>query len=149
MPISQPQATDLQNSPEHSVLHRIIAADPNAAVKTIIVDGSSVTKIGDADGPNYSKIEANGMLEFNGEATVWDDLRIVPGAFQFAGNADPSIEDWQPGGSGITFKVYKFKENDEVFFTCQMPHSYKEGSDIIAHLHWTPADRGDEEVARL
>ena len=94
---------------------------------------------------NYSEFETDGTLEFHGNATVWDDLRIVPGAFQFAGNADPTLQTWQPGGAGTEFKVYKFKENDEVFFTCQIPHSYKEGTDIGAHLHWTPGDRGVAE----
>ena len=28
---------------------------------------------------------------------------------------------------------------EEVYFTAQLPHSYKEGSDIEAHVHWTPA----------
>lgn len=79
------------------------------------------------------------------DETVWEDLRIVPGAFEFAGVSDPTLSDWQPGGSGATFKIWKFQENDEVFFTCQLPHSYKEGTDIKAHLHWTPADRGNEE----
>ena len=76
---------------------------------------------------------------------VWEDLRIVPGAFEFAGASDPTLESWQPGGAGATFKVWKFKQLDEVFFTCQLPHTYREGTDIRAHVHWTPADRGVAE----
>ena len=79
------------------------------------------------------------------QETVWDDLRIVPGAFQFSGTSDPSIQDWQPGGSGATLKIYKFKKNDQVFFSCQMPHTYKLGTNLMAHVHWTPCDRGNEE----
>jgi hypothetical protein len=85
----------------------------------------------------------NGAIELND--TVWDDLRIVPGAFEFAGASDPTLSNWQPGGAGTTFKVWKFLENDEVFFTCQLPHTYKQGTDIKAHLHWTPCDRGAAE----
>lgn len=77
--------------------------------------------------------------------TVWDDLRIVPGAFSFLGAADPTLSAWQPGGSGTTFRVYKFQKNDEVFASCQMPHKYKEGADLEFHIHWTPCDRGNEE----
>ncbi len=76
---------------------------------------------------------------------VWDDLLINSGIFSFAGAADPALESWQPGGSGTTYKVYKFKKNDEVYFTCQMPHTYKQGSEIRVHVHWTPGDRGTEE----
>ena len=76
---------------------------------------------------------------------VWDDLRIVPGAFEFIGASDPTIVDWQPAGSGTTFKVYAFQKTNEAFASCQMPHSYIDGSDLYFHLHWTPKDRGTEE----
>lgn len=76
---------------------------------------------------------------------MWVDVKIVPGAFEFAGSSDPTLGDWQPGGSGTTFKVYKFASNDEVFFTVQLPHTYKEGTDLHAHIHWTPGSRGNEE----
>jgi len=145
MAVEQPSATDTLGNPSHSTLHKIIASDLSAGVQTITVDASSITRIGDADGSNYTKVEADGTVEFNGDATVWDDLRIVPGAFEFAGNSDPTLQTWQPGGSGTQFQIYKFVEGDEVFFTCQLPHSYKEGTDIGAHLHWTPADRGTDE----
>jgi hypothetical protein len=82
--------------------------------------------------------------------TVWDDVRIVPGTFQFVGASDPTIANWQPGGSGTIFKVYKFQKTNEAFFTCQIPHTYKQGTDIEAHLHWTPCDRGVAEgVAKV
>ena len=75
----------------------------------------------------------------------WEDLRIVPGAFSFPGVSDPALADWQPGGSGATFKLYEFAEADEVTIFCQLPHSYKEGTDLKPHVHWTPGDRGSEE----
>ena len=79
----------------------------------------------------------------------WDDLRVVPGAFQFVGSGDPTLSNWQPGGSGTTFKVYKFQKNDAVYASTQMPHSYKEGTDLYFHIHWTPCDRGNEEDGNL
>ena len=77
--------------------------------------------------------------------SVWDDLLINSGIFSFAGTADPTLSNWQPAASGTTFKVYKFKKNDVVYFSCQIPHTYKEGTDINVHVHWTPCDRGNEE----
>ena len=41
--------------------------------------------------------------------------------------------------------MYEFAEGDYVEFSCQLPHSYKEGTDLKPHLHWTPGDRGSEE----
>ena len=77
----------------------------------------------------------------------WEDLRIVPGAFSFGGSSDPGLYDYQPSGAGASFKVYKFNKNDQAFATCQMPHTYKQGSDLLAHIHWTPANRGVAEGA--
>jgi len=87
-------------------------------------------------------VKLNGVVR---ATKTWDDLKIVPGAFKFGGSSDPSIGDWQPGGSGATFKVYRFKENDEGFATNQMLHRYKEGTDLLFHIHWTPGSRGNEE----
>jgi hypothetical protein len=91
------------------------------------------------------KIATGGEMTFEGTATVWDDLRILPSTFDFAGGSDPSIVNYQPGGSGTTFKVWEFQLDDQAFFTCQMPHSYKQGTDIYCHVHWTPGIRGNEE----
>jgi hypothetical protein len=99
----------------------------------------------DLQNPSDFRINCGTNKTIELQTVVWDDLRIVPGAFDFAGVSDPSLQNWQPGGAGSTFKVYKFKSGDEVFFTCQVPHTYKEGTDIEVHVHWTPADRGNEE----
>ena len=77
--------------------------------------------------------------------TVWDDMRVVPNVFDVPGGTDPDVISYQPGGSGPTFKVYAFAKGDEGFFTIQLPHSYKEGTDLRAHVHWTPGPRGNEE----
>jgi len=73
---------------------------------------------------------------------VWDDMRIVPGAFTFPGVADPTLGSWQPGGAGETFRLYKFQNNDYVDWTVQVPHTYKEGTNILPHVHWTPHANG-------
>ncbi len=83
------------------------------------------------------------------EEAVWDDLVFEGGVWVFAGSADPTLSPWQPGGSGTTFQVYKFKKDDCAYIVNkQMPHRYKEGSDMYVHLHWSPGDRGNEESAK-
>ena len=116
-------------------------ANGNLVAKGISVFGDGTT--------NYTQIAATGHLTMVGTATVWDDVRIVPGSFQFPGGADPTLQNWQPGGSGTIFPVYKFKKDDYVTATCQIPHNYKEGSDVYFHIHWTPCDRGNEETTAL
>ena len=107
--------------------------------------GAAAGKIGDIGNGHYSEFESDGTLVFNGDATVWDDMRIVPGAWVFAGTSDPEITDWTPTGSGTTYKVYEFAASDQAFFTIQLPHSYKQGTNISVHVHWTPGARGNEE----
>lgn len=78
--------------------------------------------------------------------SVWEDVRIEPSTFDFAGNSDPTKVNWQPGGSGATFKVWEFDVGDEGFFLIQLPHARKPGTDLKLHVHWTPGTRGNEEI---
>jgi len=120
----------LRQSSEEGVI--LVSIDVKST-KDILTDSGDLT-IKTASG--YTKVL---------EQSVWDDLRITPGTFSFAGVTDPTLRDWQPGGSGATFKTYCFSQNDEVFFTCQMPHTYKEGTNIHPHVHWTPRQYGVAE----
>ena len=94
---------------------------------------------------NNVEISNAGRMKFNGTALVWDDCRVVPGSFDFPGNADPNLASWQPGGSGATFKLYEFAPVDEVTIFVQLPHNYKEGTSLFCHVHWTPGLRGTAE----
>lgn len=76
--------------------------------------------------------------------TYWDDIRVTPGSFDRPGSSDPTIKAVTPGG-GTTTYLYEFAKNNIASFTVQLPHSYKVGSDISVHIHWTPGDRGNEE----
>lgn len=107
---------------------------------------------GDTDGALYLggstngiKINKGGELTMLGTATVWDDLRVTPAGFDRAGIADPALVSYTPTGSSIATYLYEWQLNDIAYFTVQLPHSYKQGSDIKVHVHWTPGLRGNEE----
>ena len=95
-------------------------------------------------------IDANGNVIVYGTLTlsdtVWEDIRIVPGSFDRPGNADPVYVAYIPGGSGITTYLTEWQKADFASCTVQMPHSYKVGTDIYVHIHWTPGTRGNEEI---
>ena len=122
-------------------------------VPTDSIYGSSNYSISLPYQGNVARIESwpqsDKYVLYNGAFTTqdaaWDDLLINSGVFKFSGSADPTLQDWQPGSSGATFKVYKFKKNDEIYFSCQLPHTYKQGTDLKVHVHWTPCDRGVAE----
>lgn len=83
--------------------------------------------------------------EVKTDTGTWDDMRVVPGAFDRPGISDPAIEAVQPGGSGITTYLYEFAKDNIASFTVQLPHTYKQGSDLRAHIHWTAGGNGVTE----
>jgi hypothetical protein len=95
---------------------------------------------------NNLAVEADGTLRMDGSATVWDDVMVFPDATN-RGNSNAPV--W--GGTGELF----FKRNvagtsqgvflwmfsatieQELYFTVQIPHSYKVGTSLYPHVHWT------------
>jgi hypothetical protein len=82
------------------------------------------------------------------DSVEWEDLRVPLTTTKLAGN-DPSFEVFQDDGGGPATRgvwAYAFVHNatKEVFFECQIPHSYAEVSNIYPHVHWAPstADAG-------
>jgi len=80
-------------------------------------------------------------LEKSNADGFWEDLRIVP-TLKLGGAANPNLSAWQPTGAGATLYLYEFDNGDEAFFTCQIPHAYKESTTLKPHVHWTPRARG-------
>jgi hypothetical protein len=98
------------------------------------VSSDGVTKIGDVTNGHDTKIEADGSLMFEGDAVVWDDLRVSLDK----GSSSASLE-YVWGGSGP--QIWYFRDNEgleAMSFVVQMPHSWKEGTMIYPHIHWLP-----------
>jgi hypothetical protein len=76
---------------------------------------------------------------------VWDDLRVSPGSFDRPGISDPTIVAYDVNGGGVSTYLWQFDKDNLASFTVQLPHSYKLGTDISVHIHWTPGARGNEE----
>lgn len=83
---------------------------------------------------NYSYFEPGGTLVFSGTATVWDDLRVPLSQGAIAGANVPAFEEIASSGT----YAYNFDDDDEIWFTAQMPHGYKLESTIEPHVHWGP-----------
>jgi hypothetical protein len=108
----------------------------------ISVNGTEI-RIGGAS--NYLAIEADGTLELNGDGTAWDDMRVTPGSFDRPGTSDPAYYAYDVNGSGTTIDLTEWAKNDYGTFTVQLPHTYKQGTDIRVHAHWTPGGNGVAE----
>lgn len=74
----------------------------------------------------------------------WDDIRVPVTSTRLGGN-DPSFTVYKTNGSGSRgVFAYRFNATNEkeLFFSLQLPHGYKLGSDIHPHVHWIPAAAG-------
>jgi predicted secreted Zn-dependent protease len=91
---------------------------------------------------NYTKIEGDGTVEFNGDATVWDDYVVPFASAKLKGTKEPK---WEPFIGAIN--QYNFEEGaeQEVGMSIQLPHSWN-GTAIHPHIHWSPEDGGTGDV---
>ena len=74
-----------------------------------------------------------------GGAAVWDDLRVPISSTKLNPlQSEPAFE--QLGSSGLYAYAFDTANADDesLHFVAQLPHGYKEGSDIEAHIHWSP-----------
>lgn len=88
-------------------------------------------------------IEADGTVRMDGDATVWDDLR-VPLSEPSTGAIKPTWAIFPYGSSGSYPFINWFKESgiDEMYFVVQLPHDWTEGTNIMPHIHWVPSAHG-------
>ena len=89
--------------------------------------------IGDFAGGDYTHIEADGTIKFNGAATVFNDLQFSISSGKVSAVNAPTWSTFKNNLSEYTFAV-----ND--FIDCgaqEIPHSYKSGSDMDIHVHWS------------
>jgi hypothetical protein len=75
---------------------------------------------------------------------VYEDLRVPLTATKLGGN-DPGFAVFKKdsGGTSTGVFIYWFDKAaiEEVFFCCQMPHSWS-GAAITPHVHWVPKTNG-------
>ncbi len=84
---------------------------------------------------NNLVVEADGTIRYDSSATVWEDLRVTldkgqtSASLGFLPGASAGPEIWYfRNASGV----------DAMSFTVQLPHSWKVGTKIYPHIHWTP-----------
>ena len=89
-------------------------------------------KIGDTSGNNYTEFESDGTMKFVGDAVVFDDAFPVQ-LFTPASTPAPdlitvagSIVGWGFDGNATTEYLYG---------SIELPHQYKEGTDVEFHIH--------------
>ena len=105
----------------------------------------TTSKFGDVDNGNYVEIGEDGTIRLHGDATTYDDLRVPVSATTNGGTKDPDFAVFKTDGSGsqgVFLQWFSATIEEELYFDVQMPHNWKEGSDIEPHIHWTPKTTG-------
>jgi len=103
-------------------------------------------KFGDIGKGDYIDISSAGNLRLLGAATVFDVLTVNANATKLAGKSDPGFDVFT---GGLRTHFFDPTIDEEVFFNVQLPHKWKEGTDIYPHVHWLPdASAGEPSVVR-
>lgn len=88
-------------------------------------------------------VESDGTVRMEGDATVWDDLR-VPLSEPSTGKVLPEWGGFPYGDAGSVPYINWFRASgiDEMYFVVQLPHDWNEGTTIFPHIHWVPSENG-------
>lgn len=99
---------------------------------------------GDGGTTNYSEFESDGTLRFVGAATVYDDLPPLPVVAARLGSSAPTLATFLGNIEQYTFDA----TNDYVIGATEITHKYKEGTNLLPHIHWATngSDVGDTGV---
>lgn len=86
-----------------------------------------------------------------GDNTVWDDYMIPGSSVKTTGTSPPDFTTSFAGNAGLDVFTFDGSSTlEQVFFTLQLPHTWKEGSTIYPHVHFSPTHtNGGDTVARV
>lgn len=93
--------------------------------------------IGDVVGGNYTEIESDGTIECHGDATVWNDANVGAAQLSLPASGQPDEDEFvDEGGSDTGITTWAFGVGEKISGELEIPHDYKEGSDLYFHVHW-------------
>lgn len=111
----------------------------------VIVTGLDSKKIGSEYSGNYAEFQSDGSLFFVGNSTIYEDLRVPMTATKTGGSKDPGFAVVLTDGSGsqgVFSYLFDASSEEELYFACQVPHDYKQGTNLSPHVHWMPVSNG-------
>lgn len=98
-------------------------------VTTITADGGTIN--GDLDITGNISVDSISATKVTYPDTYWDDLQVNLSSVNLKNSKEPNWIVYKGG------YILRFMENNEegIYFTAQLPHSYKHGTDIEFHIH--------------
>jgi hypothetical protein len=92
--------------------------------------------------PNPTRWERTPLIPSSGG---WDDIR-TPGTSVRNGTSAPALATFAGSGSLYIPVFSGTGPTEEVYFSIQMPHTWKEGTAVYPHVHWSPVTSGAGNV---
>lgn len=94
-------------------------------------------KVGDGGVTNYGEFESDGTLKFNGGATVWNDANVGAMTLTLPASSQPDEVNFVDElGADTGIPTWGFAVGEKVGGCIEIPHDYKEGTDLTFHVHW-------------
>jgi hypothetical protein len=81
--------------------------------------------------PNYAMFDTDGTLTLHGTATVFEDVVVNLSNIKAPASDPPTWTSYK----GCEVPAFGKNATNVLYFTCQIPHKYKNGSDIFFHFH--------------
>ena len=115
--------------------------DATVANQIFLVNGvlksSYGAMLGDGGTTNYTEIETDGTVKFVGAATVWKDINMGAASLSGPPGLQPGLVNYlDEAGADTGIATYGLAVGEGFSGQFEMQHDYKEGSDIIFHIHW-------------
>lgn len=89
------------------------------------------------DGTNYSEFESDGTYTMVGDATVWKDINLGSAQLAKPASSQPDTDEFKDlNGDDAGIETYAFAVGEKVSGSFELQHDYKEGSDLVFHIHW-------------
>lgn len=105
------------------------------------VNVTGVLTAGDGGTTNYSNFESDGTLHFTGTATVFNDANMGSAQLALPTSSQPDEDEFVDelgADTGIT--TWAVAVGEKLSGSIEIPHDYKEGSNLTFHVHWQGID---------
>lgn len=104
----------------------------------------NVDKHGDFPTGSYSIFEDDGTLVMTGNATVYNDINMSVNVLNPGATAPGT---WTIPGTALVIRAFTGTAAEQsAHGSLEILHDYKEGTDIVPHLHWCPTTTGAGNV---
>jgi len=130
-------------------LNRSVLAKRDNSDEAYLLESKGLTRVWRQDNEPADAKMWDVWIDTRDPSTTWDDIRTPATAGTKGVTNPPTFSQFMDdGAASIGVFTYSFADEavagneEQLWFIVQMPHTYKEGTDIRAHVHWSPAVGG-------